>query len=125
MQGFGVPDNDLGLLEGLIMATVFSHVCLCPHRWEGPDTPQEMGGGGSDFHSIYLFSISSFCVFLTAMDVLLGNPLPVVKGPKQLSLKYSWKFQREKVVNDAFYEIYQYMRKHTLERIEIFFSLYR
>lgn len=87
MQGFGVPDNDLGLLEGVIMATVFSHVCLCPHRWEDPDTPQEMGGGGSDFHSIYLFSISSFCVFLTAMDVLLGNPLPVVKGPKQLSLK--------------------------------------
>lgn len=83
------PYNVLRLFEGLIMTTLFSQVCLRPHRWEGPDTPQEMGGGGSDFHPIYLFNISNFCVFLTAIDVMLGNPFPVVKGPKQLPVKYS------------------------------------
>lgn len=57
------------------------------------------------------------------MDVMLGNPLPLVKGPNQLPVKYSCKIQGQKVANDAFYQIYQYIRKCTLEKIQI--SLYR
>lgn len=52
-----------------------------------PSHPLEVGSGGSNFLPIYLFNISDFCVFLTAVDVMLGNPLPVVKGSKQLSVK--------------------------------------
>lgn len=54
------------------------------------------------------------------MDVMLSNPLPVVKGPNQLPVKYSWKIQGGKVANDAFYQIYQYIRKCTLEKIDLF-----
>ena len=70
-----------------------------------PSRLSEIGGGENDFHPIYLFNISNCCVFLTAMDVMLGNPLPVVKGPNQLPVKYSWKIHGGKVANDAFYQV--------------------
>lgn len=63
-----------------------------------------MGGGENwDFHPIYLFNISNCCVFLTAMDVMLGNPLPIVKGPNHpLQRSIHVKDPRGKVANDAF-----------------------
>lgn len=79
--------------EGLIKARMFSLVSPWPHNLGGPTTPQRVGGGVNNFHPIYLFNSTIFCVFLTAMNFMLGNPLPVEKGPQQLLVTYLWKSQ--------------------------------
>lgn len=72
---------------------MFSLVSPWPHNLGGPTTPQRVGGGVNNFHPIYLFNITIFCVFLTAMNFMLGNPLPVEKGPQQLLVTHLWKSQ--------------------------------
>lgn len=69
---------------------MFFLVSLWPPNLGDPAAPQMVGGEGGTIFTPFISLASPFsCVFLTAMNIMLCNPLPVEKGPQQLLVKYS------------------------------------